>query len=117
MEPMVKLGGRVRDATHAVLPEGLKVEITPRSVTGAPSFDIRVQVGRAAHRFVAGWAGAGWPADVQALVKVAPDLDVVYAKKLSDGARSWLSERHIGWADETGRASLELEPGLAVVRE
>ncbi len=117
MEPTVKLGGRVRDATLAVLPEGLKVEITPRSVTGAPSFDVKVQVGRAAHRFVAGWAGAGWPADVQALVQVAPDLDVVYAKKLSDGARSWLAERHIGWVDETGRASLLLESGLVIVRE
>ncbi len=86
-------------------------------MTGAPSFDVRVQVGSVAHRFVAGWAGAGWPADVQALVRVAPDLDVVYAKKLSDGARSWLSERHIGWVDETGRASLLLDSGLVVVRE
>ena len=117
MEPKERLRARVQDATLAVLPEGLKVEITPRSVTGAPSFDVRVRVGRAAHRFVAGWAGAGWPADVQALVKVAPDLDVVYAKKLSDGARSWLSERHIGWVDETGRASLLLDSGLVVVRE
>jgi len=86
-------------------------------VTGAPSFDVRVQVGSVAHRFVAGWAGAGWPADVQALVRVAPDLDVVYAKKLSDGARSWLSECHIGWVDETGRANLLLESGLVIVRE
>lgn len=117
MEPSRRLRDRVRDATLAVLPDGLKVEITPRSVTGAPSFDVRVQARRVVHRFVAGWAGAGWPADVQALVKVAPDLDVVYAKKLSDGARSWLSDCHVGWVDETGRARLLLESGLVIVRE
>lgn len=117
MEPKERLRARVQDATLAVLPEGPKVEIRPRSVTGPPSFDVKVRVGRAAHRFVAGWAGAGWPADVQTLAKVVPDLDVVYAKKLSEGARSWLSERHIGWVDETGRASLLLDSGLVVVRE
>jgi hypothetical protein len=111
------LGGRVKDATLAVLPEGLKVEVMPRSVRDVAAFEVRVQVGRVRHRFVAGWAGAGWPADVQTLVKVAPNLDVVYAKKLSDGARSWLSERHIGWVDETGRANLLLASGLVIVRE
>jgi hypothetical protein len=117
MEPREGLRGRVQDATLAVLPEGLRVEVMPRSVTGVPSFDVRVQVGNAAHRFVAGWAGAGWPADVQKLVQVAPNLDVVYAKNLSDGARSWLSERHIGWVDEMGRANLVLKSGLVIVRE
>lgn len=117
MEPKEGLRGRVQDATLAVLPEGLRVEVHPRPMAGVPAFDVRVQVGRSAHRFVAGWAGAGWPADVQKLVKVAPDLNVVYAKKLSDGARSWLSERHISWVDETGRANLLLESGLVIVRE
>lgn len=113
----MRLMGRIQDATLAVLPDGLKVEIAPCSLTGAPSFDVRVPIGSSSHRFVAGWAGAGWPADVQTLVKVAPDVEVVFAKKLSDGARSWLSERHIGWVDETGRASLALDSGLIVVRE
>ncbi|MPZ74513.1 MAG: hypothetical protein GEU74_15035 [Nitriliruptorales bacterium] len=117
MKPGEGLRGRVQDATLALLPEGLRVEVIPRSVAGVPSFDVRVQAGRATHRFVAGWAGPGWPADVRTLVKVASDLDVVYAKKLSDGARSLLSERHIGWVDETGRANVLLESGLVIVRE
>jgi hypothetical protein len=117
MERRDGVRGRVRWATLAVLPEGLEVEVVPRSVTGVASFDITVQAGRAVHRFVAGWAGAGWPADVQTLVGVAPDVDVVFARNLSDGARSWLSERRIGWVDETGRASLLLGSGLVIVRE
>lgn len=100
-----------------MVPGGLRVEVIARSVADVPCFDVRVRVGRAVHRFVAGWAGAGWPADVRALVRVAPRLDVVYAKKLSDGARSWLSERDIGWVDETGRANLLLQSGLVIVRE
>src|SRR5438105_10087171 len=117
MERTDGLRGRVRDATLAVLPEGLEVEVAPRSVTGVASFEVTVQAGQAGHRFVAGWAGAGWPADVQTLLAVAPDVDVVYAKNLSDGARSWLSEQRFGWVDETGRASLLLESGLVIVRE
>lgn len=111
------LGGRIQDATLGVLPPGQRVEVIPGSAADVPSFDVRVRVGRSAHRFVAGWAGAGWPADVRTLVTVAPDLDVVYAKNLSDGARSWLAERHIGWVDETGRANIVLESGLVIVRE
>src|SRR5438552_2529905 len=34
MEPKERLRARVQDATLAVLPEGLKVEITPQAATG-----------------------------------------------------------------------------------
>jgi hypothetical protein len=111
------LATKVRRTLTAVLPEGLHVEVKPRRQTVAPSFDVTVRAGVAAHRFVAGWAGEGWPADVERLEGLVPGLDVVLATNLSDGAREWLSRRGLGWADETGRASISRRSGLVISRE
>jgi len=108
---------RIRNATAALLPKELKVEVKPRSASGTPSFDIVVSTQAAEHRFVGGWAGEGWPVDVERLFHVAPELDAVYAKRLTQRARAWLTERHVGWIDEAGNASIILPSGLIVVRE
>ena len=64
-----------------------------------------------------GWAGEGWPADVERLASLAPEVEVVAAANLSDGARVWLSDRHLGWVDEAGRADIRRPSGLVIVRE
>jgi hypothetical protein len=71
----------------------------------------------AEHRFVVGWTAAGWPADVQRLQAMAPDLEVVVAPLLSEGARSWLDAHRLGWVDEAGQASVSLPSGLIIFRE
>ena len=117
MEEARRIRDRVRIATVAVLPEGLKVAVRPRSTTTVPSFDVTVGAKPREHRFVGGWAGEGWPADVERLAAIAPDLDVVYAKNLSEGSRAWLTQHQLGWVDEAGRANVTLRSGLVVVRE
>jgi hypothetical protein len=108
---------RVRDATRAVLPPGLGVEAAPRDGSRVATFDVTIGTAGSAHRFLAGWVGGGWPIDVQRLVGLAPAVDVVYAKSLSDGARTWLASHRIGWVDEARRANISLPSGLVVVRE
>jgi hypothetical protein len=117
MEDKSRLRARVRNATTAVLPQGTKVEVHSRPPSSVPSFDITVRVGSAEHRFSGGWAGEGWPAEVQRLLMIAPDVDVVYAEKLSEGARGWLIERSVGWVDEAGNAVIARPSGLLVSRE
>ena len=76
-----------------------------------------VTAGWGRHRFLAGWAGDGWPADVDRLLAQAPKLDVVVARRLSEGGRARLADRRIGWVDESGEANMVLPSGLVVVRE
>jgi hypothetical protein len=78
---------------------------------------VSVRAGASEHRFVAGWIPEGWPADVERLAAIVPDLDVVFAPHLSLGARAWLAERNLGWVDQAGRASVCLPSGLIVSRE
>ncbi|HEV2952950.1 MAG TPA: hypothetical protein VG015_02535 [Candidatus Dormibacteraeota bacterium] len=78
-------------------------------------FNVLVHAGSGRHTFAAGWAGEGWPADVERLALLAPGIEVVVAKDLSMGAREWLDSHQIGWVDETGRANLKLPSGLVVV--
>ncbi len=80
-------------------------------------FEVTVKAGPVLHRFLAGWAGGGWPADVDHLLAVAPEVDVVVARRISEGARAKLAHRRIGWVDETGQSHISLRSGLVVVRE
>lgn len=107
---------RIRAALRNVLPGGLTVDIESRDAV-APTFAVAVRAAKSEHRFVAGWAGEGWPADVERLVTLAGEVDVVSARDLSVGAREWLEERGIGWIDESGRSNLSLPTGLVVVRD
>lgn len=107
---------RVRRTISAVLPRDAMVDLHQRLRT-PDSFDASVRIGRLTHRAVVGWAGEGWPADVEQLLARAGKLDVVAAHDLSIGARDGLDERDIGWVDETGRASLALPSGLVIVRD
>lgn len=110
------LRSRIYRALRAVLPEGPEVEVHPRPGVSS-TFDVSVRLGRGEHRFIVGWSAEGWPADVSRLVALAPDLDVVLAPNLSEGARGWLAEHDLGWIDEAGRANVRLPSGLIIFRE
>jgi hypothetical protein len=83
----------------------------------APLFEVRVQAGSGEHRFVAGWAGEGWPADVERLLALAPEMEVAFGKRFSRGAKERLVAQHRGWVDESGDANVNLETGLVILRE
>jgi hypothetical protein len=117
MTDQSSMQARVRDATRAVLPPGLQVVVAPRDESYLATFAVTIRATGATHRFLAGWASDGWPVDVRRLVGLAPAVDVVYAKSLSKGARSWLASHHIGWVDEARRGNVSLPSGLVVVRE
>src|ERR1700693_6337865 len=101
MRSQVDLESRVRTATNAVLPSGLAVEVQPHNTTKPPIVDVIVRTEKVSHHFIGGWAGEGWPADVRGLLGLAPKVDVAYAKRMSDGAKTWLGDHHVGWVDET----------------
>jgi hypothetical protein len=101
----------------AVLPAGLNVDVVPRPQPVGNVFDVTVEAGSGRHRFFGGWAGEGWPGDVDRLLIAAPKLKVVFARHLSEGAKAKLAERHIGWVDESGQANITLPSGLVVSRE
>ncbi len=119
MEANAQLNRRIHNATIAILPAELQVQVTPRGrgAAAVPVFDIAVSTATGEHHLVGGWAGEGWPADVERLVCTAADVDVVYAKTLSAGAREWLSGRHIGWVDETRQARIIAPSGLVISLE
>jgi DNA-binding transcriptional ArsR family regulator len=117
METTRQLTTRVRNATAGVLPAGLPVVVAARKDGAVPTFDITVRTRAGKHRFSGGWAGKGWPTDVERLVGMAPDIEVVFARNLSQGAREWLAAQRLGWVDEAGRANINLSSGLVVSRE
>ena len=112
----MQLAARVRRLLASVLPGRLQVDVRPRYAAG-PAFDVTVTAGATKHRFIVGWSGEGWPSDVERLVHLAPDVEVVTATHLSEGARRWLSREGLGWADEAGHADIGLESGLVIFRE
>lgn len=112
-----ELTKRVRRVVAAVLPHGLQVKVSPGLETSAPAFDVTVWAGSMEHRFMAGWAGEGWPKDVKQLNLLLPGLEIVVAANLSDGARKWLSQEGLGWVDEVGRAEIIRPSGLVISRE
>ena len=89
----------VRNAATAVLPRGVRVAVKPARAQAAPTFHVMIRAGSAEHRFLAGWAGEGWPADVERLTAAVPDVEVVFAKQLSRGAKDWLWAHQRGWVD------------------
>ncbi|MHB8334175.1 MAG: type IV toxin-antitoxin system AbiEi family antitoxin [Acidimicrobiales bacterium] len=112
-----ELATKVRNTTIAALPGGVRVAVTPAQPSAAPTFQVTIHAGSGEHRFVAGWAGEGWPADVERLVAGAPDVEVVFAKQLSRGAKDWLSAHQRGWLDQGGDANVNLSSGLIIFRE
>jgi hypothetical protein len=116
MKPSEQLAVRVRRLLALVLPHGLRVDVKPRQAAG-PAFDVIVDAGATKHRFIVGWAGEGWPSDVERLAHLVHDIEVVTAADLSDGARSWLERRGLGWADEAGRANISMKSGLVIFRQ
>ena len=116
MTPSEQLAVRVRRLLASVLPHGLGVEVQPFHAAG-PAFEVTVKAGATNHHFVVGWAGEGWPSDVERIVHLVPDVDVVTAAHVSDGARRWLEREGLGWADEAGRADISMESGLVIFRQ
>ncbi|MGH9304923.1 MAG: hypothetical protein ACRDZ5_11010, partial [Acidimicrobiales bacterium] len=71
-----ELETRVRRILAAALPGTLPVVVARRSGGPGSSFDVTVEAGTADHRFLAGWAGEGWPGDVDELVHLVPQVEV-----------------------------------------
>src|SRR5581483_883858 len=63
------------------------------------------------------WAGHGWPSDVERTVRANPTVDVVYARRLSEGARQWLTAHDLGWVDEQQAANISLPSGFVIWRD
>jgi len=112
-----QLQTRVRRILVAALPHSVWVDVVSREDGIGSAFDVTVQAGATNHRFLAGWAGEGWPADVEELVRLVPGVEVAVATNLSDGARTWLAGRGIGWVDEAGHAEIVQSSGLVISRE
>lgn len=111
-----QLESRVRQAAVAILPLGARVVVTDRDPVSM-EFALSVQTGSTSHELRVGWAGEGWPADVERLLRLAPHVDAVAAHALSVGARDLLDQRGIGWFDEAGAAQLVTESGLLIGRD
>ena len=112
-----ELAAKVRNTIIAALPAEVRVAVTPEQASVAPIFQVKIQAGSGEHRLVAGWAGEGWPADVERLVAGAPDVEVAFAKQFSRGAKEWLAANHRGWMDQSGDANVSLATGLIIFRE
>lgn len=107
---------RLRRATLAIAPRQVQVKVTLGDPI-APTYDVSIRLGTTTHKMRTGWAGEGWPADVNRLLQVAPDLDAVAAHVASVGARELLDDRGISWFDESGAANVVLPSGLILQRE
>ena len=112
-----ELATSVRNALISALPRGVSVTVEPGQARAVPTFHVTIHAGSGEHRFLAGWAGEGWPADVERLTAAVSEVDVVFAKQLSRGAKDWLLAHQRGWVDETGDANVSLSTGLIIVRE
>ena len=112
-----QLGTRVRRILVAAFPGTLGVAVTPRRDGLGLSFDVTVEAGVARHQFLAGWAGEGWPKDVEKLVHLVPGVEVAIAVNFSERARAWLTGRGVGWVDEAGHADIAQPSGLVISRE
>ncbi len=111
-----QLAARVGRLFASVIPRGLVADVTPRQAVG-PAFDVVIGAGPVKHRIIVGWAGEGWPSDVERIVHLVPGVEVVAAARLSDGARGWLERHGRGWADETGDADISRISGLVIFRQ
>lgn len=112
-----QLEARVRRILTSALPGALRVAVASRQNGIGSSFDVTVQAGASDHRFIAGWAGEGWPGDVEELIRLVPGVEVAVAANLSDGARDWLARRGVGWIDEAGHAEIIRPSGLVISRD
>jgi hypothetical protein len=101
----------------AVVPQGLAVEVLPALDSMSATLEVIVKAGPLSHQFLAGWAGDGWPGDVDRLLLGAPKVQVVFARRFSQGAMAKLADRRIGWVDEAGQANIIIRSGLVIVRE
>lgn len=106
---------RLRHAAQAIAPRDTQVTVAAADPV-APVFTVLIKVGAVTHALRTGWAGEGWPADVERLLRLAPRLDAVAAHALSVGAREALDRHNIGWFDETGAAGIVTASGLVIVR-
>lgn len=108
---------RVRNAVAAVLPRNARVIVEPRREQATSLFHVTIHVGSGEHRFLAEWAGEGWPADVERLTGAVPEIDIVVARQLSRGAKEWLLSHQRGWVGEDGDANVSLSTGLIISRD
>lgn len=107
------------DVIFNVLPPDLIDQATIREDELVTTIDI--SLGAATARIQPRWAGQGFPRDLDLAIAKLPDRstgEIVFtAVAFSPGSRERLKEQGFSWADETGRAHLEVKPGLYVLRD
>ena len=83
---------------RAVLPSSVAVTLAPPDLLVVNGTPLRVA-----------WASDGWLSDVAPIIgRRRGRPKIVFARRLSPGARSALAEARIGWADETGAAEIAI---------
>lgn len=117
MATLDQLATRIRRILTNALPSSAEVKVVPRPHEVGPAFDVTVRTGATKHRFLAGWAGEGWPGDVKKLMLLVPKLEIVVASKLSISAKALLEEQGIGWIGEAGETNINQSSGLIIVRD
>lgn len=120
---MEAVENRALTAVEAVLSDtirrwdGARLDVAP----DAPLIGLTLKDAGATFSVV--WAGEGFPADVEAALRSTRMADIqtptstplVVARRMSPGAVAVLEERGVSWVDETGRASVHAESGVAIV--
>ena len=93
---------RLATAFRSVLPPHVQVEIAKASPQ-------KIQLKIAGRRISARWLASGWASEVLSQLKDPERLaDVFVAAELSPRARELLSERGIGWIDESGASEIAI---------
>jgi hypothetical protein len=94
-----------KDRVRRVLATVLDAEVSVDDLR-ADTWPVIVRGFKPAPRFCAVWVRRGWPSEVREATKRAPEATLLLAPAFSPGAREFLDERALNWADETGGARI-----------
>lgn len=94
-----------KDRVRRVLSSVLDAEVSVDDLR-ADAWPVTVRSVKPAPRFRAVWVRRGWPSEVRKATERVPEATLLLAPAFSPGAREFLKERALNWADETGGARI-----------
>lgn len=101
-----------QDRVRRVLSAVLEAEVTIADLKDN-TWPVTVRGPKPVPRFRATWVRRGWPSEVREAIERVPQATLVVAPSFSPGAREFLDQRALNWADEAGGARIHA-PGLIV---